>query len=217
MNKLLIQQSSYQCLRNIVNAESFTHVLPDSEWPVCKLSKHWLRNATHYNDVIMGVIASQIISLTIVYSTVYSGADKKKYENNASLAFVRGIHRGRLNSRHKWPVTRKMFPFDDVIMNLAWVNNKSVLCRIYALPGVHWMYIFNDGSMGPLYSIVCNNSINIACYLTILTDFKSSYSHKSRFGNFSCVELFMNLGQNRVNMHLIKTYICHTTHIIEWV
>ena len=78
MNKLLIQQSSYQCLRNIVNAESFMHVLPDSEWPVCKLSKHWLWNATHYNDVIMGVIASQITSLTIVYSTVYSGADPKK-------------------------------------------------------------------------------------------------------------------------------------------
>ena len=33
-----------------------------------------------------------------------------------SLAFVRGIHRGAVNSPHKWPVTRKMFPFDDVIM-----------------------------------------------------------------------------------------------------
>ena len=33
-----------------------------------------------------------------------------------SLAFVRGIHRGPVNSQHKRPVTRKMFPFDDVIM-----------------------------------------------------------------------------------------------------
>ena len=31
----------------------------------------------HYSDAIMGVMASQIISLTIVYSTVYSGTDKK--------------------------------------------------------------------------------------------------------------------------------------------
>ena len=64
----------------------------------------------------MGAIASQITSLTIVYLTVYSGADQSKYQSSASLAFVWGIHRGPVNSPHKWPVTRKMFPFDDVIM-----------------------------------------------------------------------------------------------------
>ena len=41
----------------------------------------------------------------------------KKTSNSASLVFVRGIHRGLVNSPHKWPVTRKMFPFDDVIMS----------------------------------------------------------------------------------------------------
>ena len=65
----------------------------------------------------MGAIASQITSLTIVYSTVYTDADQRKYQSSASLAFVRGIHRGPVNSPHKWPVTRKMFPFDDVIMS----------------------------------------------------------------------------------------------------
>ena len=72
----------------------------------------------HYSDVIMGGITSKITSLTIVYSTVYSGTDQRKYQNSASLAFVRGIHRGPVNSPHKWLVTRKMFPFDDVIMPL---------------------------------------------------------------------------------------------------
>ena len=72
----------------------------------------------HYNDVIMGKIASQITSLTIVFSTVYSDADQRKHQSSASLAFVRGIHRRPVNSPHKWPVTRKMFPFDDVIMTL---------------------------------------------------------------------------------------------------
>ena len=67
-----------------------------------------------YGDVIMVAIASQITSLTIVYSTVYSDVDQRK--SSASLAFARGIHRGPVNSPHKWPVTRKMFPFDDVIM-----------------------------------------------------------------------------------------------------
>ena len=70
----------------------------------------------HYNDVIMGSMASQITSLTIVYSTVYSDADQRKQKSSASLAFVRGIHRWPVNSPHKGPVTRKMWTFDDVIM-----------------------------------------------------------------------------------------------------
>ena len=64
----------------------------------------------------MSAMASQITSLMIVYSTVYSGGDQRKHQSSASLAFVRGIHRWPMNSPHKWPVTRKMFPFDDVIM-----------------------------------------------------------------------------------------------------
>ena len=66
----------------------------------------------HYCNVIMGAMVSQITSLTIVYSTVHTGADQRKHQRSASLAFVRGIHQ----SPHKWPITRKMFPFDDVIM-----------------------------------------------------------------------------------------------------
>ena len=71
----------------------------------------------------MGAIASQITSLTIIYSTVYSDTDQRKYESSVSLAFVWRIHQGPVNSPHKWPVTRKMFPFDDVIMNscAAWL------------------------------------------------------------------------------------------------
>ena len=64
----------------------------------------------------MGAMASQITRLTIVYSTVYSGADQIKHQSSAWLAFLQGIHRWPANSPHKWPVTRKMFPFDDVIM-----------------------------------------------------------------------------------------------------
>ena len=70
----------------------------------------------HYTYVIMNAMASQITSLTIVYSTVYSGADQRKHQKSVSLAFVRGICRSPVNSPHKRPVTRKMFPFDDVIM-----------------------------------------------------------------------------------------------------
>ena len=64
----------------------------------------------------MGTMVSQITSLTIVYSTVYSDADQRKHQISTSLAFVRGIHRSLVNSPHKWPVMQKMFPFDDAIM-----------------------------------------------------------------------------------------------------
>ena len=73
----------------------------------------------------MDAIASQISSVTIVYWTIYSGADHRKHQSSASLAFVWGIHRWPVNFPHKGPVTRKMFPFDDAIMHAApvWENH----------------------------------------------------------------------------------------------
>ena len=65
----------------------------------------------HYNDIMLGVMASRITSLTIVYSSVYSGANQRRCP---------------MNSPHKGPVTRKKFPFDDVIMVKA--TNECSLC-----------------------------------------------------------------------------------------
>ena len=72
-------------------------------------SQHLTHVPLHYSDVIMRAIASQITSLTIVHSTVYSGADQRKIQSSASLAFVRGIHRWPMKSPHKRLVTRKCF------------------------------------------------------------------------------------------------------------
>ena len=72
--------------------------------------------AIHYSDGIMTTMASQITSLTIVYSAVNSCADQRKHQSSASLASVRGILRWPVNSPLKGLVTRKMFPVDDVIM-----------------------------------------------------------------------------------------------------
>ena len=92
--------------------------------PCHSMERAWNSNMQpmHY-DVIMGTMVSQITSLMIVYSTFYSGADHRKHQSSASLAFVRGIHRWPVNSLHKGPVMRKMFPFDDVIMR--------VLCQLH--------------------------------------------------------------------------------------
>ena len=69
----------------------------------------------------MGAMAFQITSLTIVYSTFYSGIDQRKHQSSASLAFVRGIDRWPVNSPHKGPVTRKIFQFDDAILMLGFI------------------------------------------------------------------------------------------------
>ena len=96
---------------------SFISVVEMNDWYVRYITR--LKSCAcikHYNDVIMGTMASKITSVTIVYSIVYSGADQRKHQSSASLAFVRGIHRGPVNSPHNGPVMRKKFPFDGVIM-----------------------------------------------------------------------------------------------------
>ena len=73
------------------------------------LAAHWRHNEPDG-------VSNHLTSLAIIYSTVYSGAGQRKQQSSPSLAFVRGIYRWPVNSPHKGPVTRKMFPFDDVIM-----------------------------------------------------------------------------------------------------
>ena len=91
----------------------------------------------------MNTIVSQITSLTIVYSTVYSGADQNKHQSSASLAFVWGSHRGPVSSPHKWPVKRKMFPFDDVIMR-AQTQWRMSLQRKSNNSSVRWLKVVWD-------------------------------------------------------------------------
>ena len=94
----------------------------------CRKCIIWINplQSSHYNDVIISAMASQITSCTIVYSTSYQGADQRKHQSFASLAFVRGIHWSPVNSPHNGPVTRKMFPFDDVIMIWAKADLSSL-------------------------------------------------------------------------------------------
>ena len=87
---------------------------------IIKCDNYWHTHIhlTHYNDVIMSTMASQITSLP----SVFSGAGQRKHQSSASLAFVRRFYRWPMNSPHKEPVTRKMFPLDDVIMFINYVR-----------------------------------------------------------------------------------------------
>ena len=113
----------------------------------------------HYNDVIMSTMASQITSLTLVYSTVYSDADQRKHHSSTSLAFVRGIHRSPVNSLHKWPVTRKMFPFEDVIMQwrhmmTLWHGHLFCITAPLCTESISYQWIFSTNSQWFWVSIV---------------------------------------------------------------
>ena len=54
--------------------------------------------------------------------------DQRKHQSSASLAFVRGIHRWPVNSPHKWPVTRKMLPYDDINM---WSRDRYLQTTVF--------------------------------------------------------------------------------------
>ena len=93
----------------------------------CCQSDTWLAvcmhdaSVSHYTDVIMTTIASQITSLTVVYSTVYSDADQRKHHSSAPLAFVWGIHRDRWIPRTKGQLRGKCFH----LMTSSWSGEGS--------------------------------------------------------------------------------------------
>ena len=80
-----------------------------------------------------------VTSITIVYPTVYSGADQRKHQRSASLAIVRLIQRSPVNYPHKWPATRKMCPFDDVIIQ----NYRERIFSYFSLEHINY---FRKGS-----------------------------------------------------------------------
>ena len=86
----------------------------------------------HYDDIIMGVIASQITSLTIVYSTVYSDADRRKHQSSAALAFVWGIHRDRWIPRTKGQLRGKCFH----LMTSSWILFR--MCSVWWPSNTYW-------------------------------------------------------------------------------
>ena len=104
-------------------------------------------------DVIMGAMASQITSITIVYSTVYSGADQIKHQSSASLAFVRGIHRWPVNSPHKWQVTRKIS---------SWVNQEYLITMFPAFLVSH-----GNPSVSGRFSSKGARNVTIWCFFMV--------------------------------------------------
>ena len=99
----------------------------------CTTCPNYLGGSDKTPKRIMGAMASLITSLPIVYSTVYSSADQRKHQSSASLAFVWGIHRWRVNSPHK-----RASNAENVSI---WIMNTDALtwpCQKYARHVVCW-------------------------------------------------------------------------------
>ena len=128
---------------NSVDKGGASSVTPLFEY-VYALKNHVLNDPhIHNNDVIMGAMASQITSRTIVYSTVYSGADQGKHQSSASLAFVRGIHRDRWIPRTNGQYTRKYFHLmTSSCPTPLWIHFNLILFKIwYFHSSMHiWIY-----------------------------------------------------------------------------
>ena len=100
------------------------HSYPDRDW---RIELRWqLPSASplrlfpsHYDDVIVTTMASQITSLTVVYATVYSDADQRKHQSSASLASVWGIHRDRWIPRTNGQLRGKCFHLMTSSWNLV--------------------------------------------------------------------------------------------------
>ena len=139
-----------------------------------------------YNDVIMRAMASQITCLVIVYSTVYSVTDQRKHKKSVSLVFVRGAPRWPVNPPHKGPVTRNMFPFDDVIMLSSFValintypsSKRRICCILYTFHShPNWVTVYTIKAEGK-YSVIPSLHTNVE-----LTDWYQIFHPLCHFAN----------------------------------
>ena len=157
----------------------------------------------HYNDIIMDSMASQITSLTIVFSAVYSGADQRKHQSFAPPVLVRGIP---VNSPHKWPVTRKMFPLDDVIMHVR-------LWSLVRCSQVPFQFYYSTDVL-TINILVPPSRINKANFQSLDTDCMQRHISKIEITycycfRFTCPELFFSkhiLGTSVHRMWNISNY-----------
>ena len=116
----------------------------------------------------MSTMASQITSVLIVCSTVCTDADQRKHQSSASLAFVRGIHRWPMCSPHKGPVTRKIFSFDDAIMNASYFVTSGLFSLNANVAATKWPPVYQ----GHYKRIFLNWNISIS--IKILFKFAST-------------------------------------------
>ena len=119
----------------------------------------------------MSAMASQITGVSIVCSAVCSGVHQRKHQSSVSLAIVSGIHWWSVDSRHKGPVTRKMFPFDDVFMRLHYICTCSLYIQVTQIFFRRQSAIYSISTQLCAKSTLLSHMILINVYLNFSIDF----------------------------------------------
>ena len=105
------------------------------------------KHLSHDSDVLMGAKASRITSLTFFTQAFIQAQINENIKSLRNWPFVRGIHRWPVNFQHKWSVTRKTLPFDDVIMkkgNICKNLNGNIMWHWWNVPDWHKALPFSE-------------------------------------------------------------------------
>ena len=148
----------------------------------------------------MSVMVFQITSVSVVYLSVCSGADQRKHGSSASLDFVRGIHRWPVNSPQKGQVTRKMFPFDDVIMRC-----QMTIMMLIANTLEEWFPVIVSRSAA--YTILTKHKPVFRSYLPpACTDISRPWCRYGYHINRSCTDFCVDGGNTGSVFTIILTH-----------
>ena len=146
MPLFVIRFKSTCCKQAFIN--SVDTLASPSKFSVRKVYKSYqshpfLYASVHFTHHLQSAMASQMTGVLIVCLTVCSGADLRKHQSSASLAFVRGIYRWQVDSSHKGPVMRIFFIDDFTVINYNGNSPDVSLAFTYSNRAVSLGYI-ND-------------------------------------------------------------------------
>ena len=106
----------------------------------------------HHSSVIMSMVVAQITGVSIVCSNVYS-ATSKKISKLGIIGLCEGIHRWPVDSAHKGVITRKMFPFDDVILVPSNINYRTNYIEVCFAGDIKTLPFFVQASLNSWYIV----------------------------------------------------------------
>ena len=171
----------------------------------------------------MSAMASQITDVSIICSVVCSGADRRKHESSASMAFVRGMYLCPVDSHHKGTVTRKMFK----LMTSSWKGQQRKMYHEDKTDVIHCRLCRKAHKLGMLFHRIIkaqakqNNTLVMLLVArdTIATQMCPCISRAIRIQDLctSCYVAFVvNHGAVRYLSWLMYTIIVIPDDVIKW-
>ena len=162
----------------------------------------------------MGTIASRMTSRTVVYSSVYSGADQRKHQSSASLAFVRGIHgdffainatclQQHIRAQIQWPTHNDKAFF--ILMHKINQVMASLMCSLKRLNKTK-----NITIVCILYDAISNIQISLEIiHWTNMQNILSASAKESGNKQITCPLYFIFRGEKGANNNFVRCPILH--------